>query len=139
VPPEEKKDVPPEEKKDVPPEEKKEVPPEEKKDIPPEEKKDVPPEETKQTPPEEQQQKSDLLDNNPKQIFTSPDVDYNNTWKKKLEMIKERFTIRLLTSEEERTLIECIRFSFLSHSDLLSLSIDPILQNHRDLVIERLK
>ena len=111
---------------DKPPEEKKEeIPPEEKNEAKPEEKNDIPPEESKKA---ETEVKS-------VQIFTDENMNYNETWKKKLDSTKEKFTVKMLNSEEERVLVECIRFSFLSHSDLLSLSIDPIIQNHKDLVM----
>ena len=106
---------------------------EEKKDVPPEENKDVPPEENKQVPQEEVM-KEDNAEGTAKPIFSREETDYNNAWKKKIENLKQKFNVKQLTSEEERSLVECIRFSYLSHSDLLSLSIDPIIQNHRDLV-----
>lgn len=34
--------------------------------------------------------------------------------------------------------MECVRFSFLSHSELLSLSIEPVMANHRDLILQGL-
>ena len=40
-----------------------------------------------------------------------------------------------LTKEEERKLIECIRISNLSHSDLISLSIDPLFADNKDLIL----
>ena len=112
-------------------EEKKEKSEEEKKDESSEEKKDIPQDEIKN---EETTEK--IPDKFPEKFFSSSDTNYNDIWKNKLENIKEKFTIKFLKTEEERVLIECIRFSYLTHSELLSLSIDPIIQNHKDLVFE---
>ncbi len=58
--------------------------------------------------------------------------------KKQLEAMKAKMVKKPLTLTEERSLVEAIRFSFLSHSDLLSISIDQNMQNHKDLVLEGL-
>ena len=110
-----------EEKKDEEEEEKKEIFSEGKKDELAEDKKDI---------PQEEMHKNE----NPDQMLSSENINYNDTWKNKLDKIKDKFKVKILKTEEERVLIECIRFSYLSHSDLLSLSVDPIIQNHKDLV-----
>lgn len=42
---------------------------------------------------------------------------------------------RRLSKEQERSLINSIRFRHLSHSDLISLSIDTIMEEYKDLIL----
>lgn len=56
-------------------------------------------------------------------------------WNNKNISNKNKNIKKKLTSEEERNLIQAIRFSHLSHSDLISLSIDPILAQYKDLIL----
>jgi len=56
-------------------------------------------------------------------------------WNDRVDQIKKKFEKRKLTSEEERKLIESIRFSHLSHSDLISFSIDPMMSQYKDLIL----
>ena len=43
-----------------------------------------------------------------------------------------------LTKEQERELILCIRFSYLSHPQLVALDSDPIIGEHKDLLLQGL-
>jgi hypothetical protein len=64
--------------------------------------------------------------------------NYNEFWKLHVENLKNIFIIKPLSKDQERKLIESIRFSYLSHSELLSLSIESIMNDHRDLILEGL-
>ena len=68
----------------------------------------------------------------------NPEDDPYNQWKKHLEEIEKNSQKKKLTKDEEKALIYCIRFSFLSHADLISLSNDPIMQDYKDLVLQGL-
>ena len=93
-----------------------------------------PPEENKEIPFEEIKNE-EIIEKKAEPIFSNEEINYNDSWNINLAKTKEKFTMKILKYEEERVLVECIRFSFLTHSDLLSLSLDPILQNHKDLVL----
>jgi hypothetical protein len=56
-------------------------------------------------------------------------------WNSINSTIQNKFQKKRLTKEEERKLLESIRFSHLSHSDLISLSIDPIMGENKDLIL----
>ena len=43
-----------------------------------------------------------------------------------------------MTPEEEKTLVYCIRFSFLSHADLISLTNEPLMKDYKDLILQGL-
>jgi hypothetical protein len=68
----------------------------------------------------------------------SPLGNYSEKWKATVKQINDKFIIRKISAEEERSLIEKIRFSFLTHSDLLNLNTDPLMKEHKDLVLEGL-
>ena len=59
-------------------------------------------------------------------------------WKKHLEELTKNSQKKRLTPEEEKALVYCIRFSFLSHADLISLSNDPIMKDYKDLLLQGL-
>ena len=65
------------------------------------------------------------------------DDPYNN-WKNYLIEIENKSHKKRLTKDEEKTLIYCIRFSFLSHADLISLTNDPIMKDYKDLILQGL-
>ena len=116
------------------PEEQKE---EEKKE---EEKKE---EENKEEEKKEEEQKEDNQNNeeNKPQENAPPqnnEDDPYNLWKKHLEELEKNSKKKKLTKEEEKALVYCIRFSFLSHADLISLSNDPIMNDYKDLVLQGL-
>lgn len=52
--------------------------------------------------------------------------------------IRTKFKKKKLTKDEEKALVYCIRFSFLSHADLISLSNDPIMGDYKDLLLQGL-
>jgi len=58
-----------------------------------------------------------------------------NKWNQKVIEINNKYEKKKLTLDEEKKLIESIRFSHLSHSDLISLSIDPIMSQYKDLIL----
>ena len=55
-----------------------------------------------------------------------------------MEELEKNSKKKKLTKEEEKALVYCIRFSFLSHADLISLSNDPIMNDYKDLVLQGL-
>ena len=57
-------------------------------------------------------------------------------WKKHLEEIQINSKKHKLTPEEEKMLVLCIRFSYLSHSDLIALTNEPIMENFKDLILQ---
>ena len=59
-------------------------------------------------------------------------------WNTKTKESENKLLKMPLTKKEERNLIELIRFSQLSHSDLISLSIDPIMEENKDLILQGL-
>ena len=59
-------------------------------------------------------------------------------WKNHLEELKKNSIKKRLTPEEERILVSCIRLSFLSHADLISLNNEPIMDNFKDLIMQGL-
>lgn len=56
-------------------------------------------------------------------------------WNNNINLIKNKFVKKRLTLDEERNLVYSIRFSHLSHSDLISLSIDPVMTEYKDLIL----
>ena len=62
---------------------------------------------------------------------------YNN-WKKHLDELKNKTKMKRLSPEEEKMLVLCIRFSYLSHSDLINLTNEPIMENYKDLILQGL-
>ena len=73
-----------------------------------------------------------------KEIKENNENDPYNIWKKHLEEIKKKLIKKRLTQEEERDLISCIRLSFLSHSDLMLLNNEPLMDNFKDLIMQGL-
>ena len=59
-------------------------------------------------------------------------------WKNHLEELKKNAIKKRLTPEEEKSLVSCIRFSFLTHADLISLNNEPIMDNFKDLIMQGL-
>lgn len=56
--------------------------------------------------------------------------------KEKISKIKENILINKLSAEQEKELIRLIRFSYLSHKELLSLNNVDILKDSKDLILE---
>ena len=75
-------------------------------------------------------EKNDIKENN--------ENDPYNIWKKHIEELKQNSIKKRLSSEEEKNLVSCIRFSFLSHADLISLNNEPIMHNFKDLIMQGL-
>ena len=75
-------------------------------------------------------EKNDIKENN--------ENDPYNIWKKHIEELKQNSIKKRLSPEEEKNLVSCIRFSFLSHADLISLNNEPIMDNFKDLIMQGL-
>ena len=123
-PEEEKKE---EEKKE---EEKKEEEKKEGEEEKKEEEKNEEPKKMETVPEEAKESEATLPNRNPTELFDS--------WKNHLTSIKTYLQKKSLTPEQERELILCIRFSFLSHSDLVGYTTNPIIGQHKDLLLEGL-
>ena len=54
---------------------------------------------------------------------------------KTFRRIKKSSEKRRLTPEEEKILVLCIRFSYLSHIDLIELTKEPIMGKYKDLIL----
>ena len=116
------------------PEEKKE---EEKKE---EEKKDEENQEEEKKEEEPKEENQNVEENKPQENVPpqSNEDDPYNLWKKHLEELEQNSKKKKLTKDEEKALVYCIRFSFLSHADLISLSNDPIMGDYKDLLLQGL-
>ena len=116
------------------PEEKKE---EEKKE---EEKKDEENQEEEKKEEEPKEENQNVEENKPQENAPpqSNEDDPYNLWKKHLEELEQNSKKKKLTKDEEKALVYCIRFSFLSHADLISLSNDPIMGDYKDLLLQGL-
>ena len=123
---EEKKDGEEEKKEEEKKEEEKKEGEEEKK----EEEKNEEPKKMETVPEEAKESEATLPNRNPTELFDS--------WKNHLTSIKAYLQKKSLTPEQERELILCIRFSFLSHSDLVGYTTNPIIGQHKDLLLEGL-
>ena len=136
-PPEEEQKPPEGEGEQKPPEEEQKPPEEEQK--PPEEQaqENKPPEEQQQHQPEVIKEEEENVANQVQVQVQDPSELLNN-WKTQIDEIKSSLVKQPITPEQERELILCIRFSFLTHSELLSYSSNPLLLSHKDLVLEGL-
>ena len=123
----------------------------------PEEKKDIPPQEEKNNENNENPENNKNQENNnnneenknneqPQQNEENNNIQneennkqnpYDN-WKKHLDELKKNCEIKRLTPEEEKMLVLCIRFSYLSHADLIGLTNEPIMENYKDLILQGL-
>lgn len=59
-------------------------------------------------------------------------------WTNTLNNIKSKFTIKALNTQEKRSLIEAIRFSHMSHVEIIEASKNPVMIQHQDLILEAL-
>ena len=75
--------------------------------------------------------------NNPPKNNEDPENPYNN-WKNHLIEMEKNSAKKRLTPDEEKALVYCIRFSFLSHSDLISLTNEPLMKDYKDLIMQGL-
>ena len=85
-----------------------------------------------------EEKKDENLEEKSKEIKENNENNPYNIWKKHLEEIKKKLIKKRLTQEEERDLISCIRLSFLSHSDLMLLNNEPLMDNFKDLIMQGL-
>ena len=129
----------PEEKKEG--EEEKKEGEEEKKEG--EEEKKEGEEEKKEGEEEKKEEVQNNEENKPPETQENPpqkndENDPYNLWKKHLEELEKKSKKKKLTKDEEKALVYCIRFSFLSHADLIALSNDPIMGDYKDLLLQGL-
>ena len=123
--------------------------PEEKKDIPPQEEKNN--ENNENIENNENQENNDNNEENKNNEQPQQNEENNNlqneennkqnpydNWKKHLDELKKNCEIKRLTPEEEKMLVLCIRFSYLSHADLIGLTNEPIMENYKDLILQGL-
>ena len=105
-----------------------------------EEKKDEEQKEEEKKEEEKKEEEQNNEENKPPEN-TQPqnnEDDPYNQWKKHLEELEKNSMKKKLTPEEEKALVYCIRFSYLSHADLISLSNDPIMKDYKDLLLQGL-
>ena len=88
-------------------------------------------------PPENNNQQPENNNQAQQNNENSPDDPYNN-WKNHLIEMEKLSIKKKLTPEEEKALVYCIRFSFLSHADLISLTNEPIMKDYKDLIMQGL-
>ena len=79
-----------------------------------------------------------LENNNPPLQKNEGGEDPYNIWKNHLIEMEKKSLKKRLTPDEEKALVYCIRFSFLSHADLISLTNDPIMKDYKDLIMQGL-
>jgi hypothetical protein len=138
---EEKKDEEKKEEENPPPEEEKkeeeEKKDEEKKEEENQEKPPIEEEKNNENPPEgeEQPQKLNTI-NEVKE--TDLKQDLLKDWSNHIKELKNKLKKVNLTPEQERELILCIRFSFLSHQDLMTYTNDPIIGQYKELILQGL-
>ena len=121
------------------PEEKKEVPPEEKnlENNENQENHENKEENKNNEEPPQNQENQDENNENIQNEENNKENLYNN-WKKHLEQLLKNSKKNRLSPEEEKMLILCIRFSYLSHADLIGLTNEPIMENYKDLILQGL-
>ena len=62
----------------------------------------------------------------------------NEKWKNDLLKLKESVKKRKLSKEEEKEIIMCIKFDNLSHTELVRLTNEPIMNEYKDLLLKSL-
>ena len=62
----------------------------------------------------------------------------NEKWNKYLNEFKGIVKKKRLTEEQEKDLILCIRFNYLSHSELVKLTNETIMNEYKDLLLKAL-
>ena len=115
---------------------------------PEEEKKDEenpPPEEEKKdedNPLEEKKEEEKNNENPPQQMNQINDSkekpDLLQDWSNHLKSLRNKVKKVKLNPEQEHELILCIRFSFLSHKDLMMYTNDPIIGEYKELILQGL-
>ena len=101
-------------------------------------------EEKKEGEEEKKEEVQNNEENKPPETQENPPQNNNNEndpynlWKKHLDELEKNSKKKKLTKDEEKSLVYCIRFSFLSHADLISLSNDPIMGDYKDLLLQGL-
>ena len=95
-----------------------------------EKKEEIKKEEEKEKEKEKEKQKEKEKEKN--------ENDVNEKWKNDLLKLKESVKKRKLTKEEEKELIMCIRFNNLSHTELVRLTNELIMDEYKDLLLKSL-
>ena len=57
---------------------------------------------------------------------------------KKLNDLRNKFKKKKLIKEQEKSIILCIRYSYLYHSDLMNLMNEPLMNDYKDLLLQGL-
>ena len=60
----------------------------------------------------------------------------NEKWNKYLNEFKDSVKKKRLTEDQEKDLILCIRFNYLSHSELVKLTNETIMNEYKDLLLK---
>ena len=90
-------------------------------------------------PPQNQENENENNENNENiQNEDNNKENLYNKWKKHLDELDKNSKKKRLTPEDEKMLVLCIRFSYLSHADLIGLTNEPIMQNFKDLILQGL-
>ena len=66
------------------------------------------------------------------------DNNINEKWNKYLNKFKDNVKKKRLTEVQEKDLILCIRFNYLSHSELVKLTNEIIMNEYKDLLLKAL-
>ena len=88
--------------------------------------------------PQNQENESPNENKENEQNKDNNEEDHYNNWKKHLEALQKNLKKNKLTPEEEKMLILCIRFSYLSHADLIELTNEPIMEKYKDMILQGL-
>ena len=115
------------------PEEKKEE--EKKEEEKNEEKKE---EEKKEEKKEEEKKEEEKKEEEKKEGKENKENDVDEKWKNYLNEFKEKIKRKKLSKEQEKELILCIRFNSLSHTELVRLTNEPIMDEYKDLLLKAL-
>ena len=75
---------------------------------------------------------------NIKEESKSLETNINEKWNKYLNEFKDSVKKKRLTEDQEKDLILCIRFNYLSHSELVKLTNETIMNEYKDLLLKAL-
>jgi len=75
---------------------------------------------------------------NIKEESKSKETNINEKWNKYLNEFKDSVKKKRLTEDQEKDLILCIRFNYLSHSELVKLTNETIMNEYKDLLLKAL-
>ena len=75
---------------------------------------------------------------NIKEESKSKETNINEKWNKYLNEFKDSVKKKRLTEDQEKDLILYIRFNYLSHSELVKLTNETIMNEYKDLLLKAL-